>query len=63
MIEFSQQLQDALAPSMYVYSSPEVPDYTSGQMGKLIIEGKSRVEVDYNSKNIHPWYLKRPYKY
>ncbi len=52
LLNFSCELQDILSPSMYFYLDPEVLDFTNNQTGKLVIEGKSRLEYEINKTNV-----------
>lgn len=51
--ETAIQLQEILADQMLLLLEPEVIDFTSKTSGKVIIEGRGRVEFEINPQNAH----------
>lgn len=52
LIKTAEEIQDSLASSMYFYLEPDFLDYTNDQSGTIVIEGKTKVELNLNKKNV-----------
>jgi hypothetical protein len=52
LIKTAEEIQDCLASSMYFYLEPDFLDYTNDQSGTIVIEGKTKVELNLNKKNV-----------
>ena len=51
--ETAIHLQEILADQMLLLLEPEVIDFTSKASGKVVVEGKGRVEFEISPQNTH----------